>query len=53
MSYILLRCRACGEENEIYCDGDNAMMCPDCRSVDLFEEGSDSDDWNDFDDIEE
>lgn len=38
MSYILLRCKECGSENEIYCDGDNAMFCPDCQSVDCFEE---------------
>lgn len=38
MSYIYLKCKECGEENEIYCDGDNAMMCPECRSVDELEE---------------
>jgi hypothetical protein len=36
--YIFLKCKVCEEENEIYCDGDNAMFCPDCRSVDEFEE---------------
>ncbi len=38
MSYILLTCTECDETNEIYCDGDNAMMCPSCRSVDEFKE---------------
>lgn len=38
MSFILLKCKECHEEVEVYCDGDNAMMCPSCRSVDEFEE---------------
>lgn len=38
MSYIFLKCTACDTENDIYCDGDNAMMCPECRTVDEFEE---------------
>lgn len=36
--YIYLKCLDCSEEVEIYCDGDNAMMCPECRSIDNFEE---------------
>lgn len=36
--YIHLKCLDCSEEAEVYCDGDNAMMCPECRSVDNFEE---------------
>lgn len=36
--YITLRCKECDEINDIYCDGDNAMMCPDCLSVDEFDE---------------
>lgn len=38
MGYILLRCKECGEEGDIYCDGDNAMRCPECGTVDEFEE---------------
>lgn len=38
MSYIFLKCKECSVENDIYCDGDNAMMCPECQSVDEFEE---------------
>lgn len=38
MAYIFLKCTACDTENDIYCDGDNAMMCPECRTVDEFEE---------------
>lgn len=34
----LLSCKECDSVNEIYCDGDNPMFCPDCRSVDCFEE---------------
>lgn len=37
MSFIYVRCNDCGCENDVYCDGDNPMMCPDCRSVDNFE----------------
>ena len=36
--YILLKCTECDEVNDIYCDSDNAMFCPDCRTVDNFEE---------------
>lgn len=36
--YIYLKCLDCSEDIEVYCDGDNAMMCPECRSVDNFEE---------------
>jgi len=36
--YIWLKCLDCSEEVEVYCDGDNAMMCPECRSIDNFEE---------------
>jgi hypothetical protein len=38
MSWIFLKCKECGESEEIYCDGDNGMMCPNCQSVDEFEE---------------
>jgi phage FluMu protein Com len=38
MPHILLKCTECDEVGEIYCDGDNAMFCPECRSVDCFEE---------------
>lgn len=33
-----MRCKDCDEEVEVFCDGDNPMMCPECRSVDNFEE---------------
>lgn len=36
--YIWLKCTECENENEIYCDGDHAMYCPDCQSMDTFEE---------------
>ncbi len=50
MSFIFLRCKECGEEGDIYCDGDNAMMCPECRSVDEFEDPEDDEDHGvDFD----
>ena len=37
MTFILL-CKECSEEVEVYCDGDNAMMCPECQCVDCFKE---------------
>lgn len=40
-THIWLKCKACGEEGDIYCDGDNAMFCPECRSVDEFEDPED------------
>ena len=36
MAYLWLKCDECEEEVEVYCDGDNAMMCPECRSIDCF-----------------
>jgi ribosomal protein S27E len=36
--YLDLKCKECGEDVEVYCDGDNAMMCPECLSIDCFEE---------------
>lgn len=39
--WLDLHCKECGEDVEVYCDGDNAMMCPECRSVDCFEERED------------
>jgi virulence-associated protein VagC len=36
MAYHMLTCNECCEEVEVYCDGDNAMMCPECRSIDSF-----------------
>ena len=42
--YIDLICRECCEEVEVYCDGDNAMMCPECMAIDNFREiGGDDD----------
>jgi len=37
MPYYIGTCSECQEENEYYCDGDNAVMCPDCRSIDTME----------------
>lgn len=43
--YLDLVCKECDSEVEVYCDGDNAMMCPECRSMDCFKEiGEDEDD---------
>lgn len=39
--YIFLECQECGLESEIYCDGDNAMMCPECLAIDCFKEVED------------
>jgi ribosomal protein S27E len=36
--YLHLKCTECGEEGEVYCDGENAMLCPECLAVDCFEE---------------
>lgn len=36
--YILLTCVECDQTNEILCDGDNPMFCPDCQSVDSFKD---------------
>lgn len=36
--YIWLECKDCNEQVEVYCDGDNAMVCPECRSIDNFNE---------------
>ena len=38
MKYFYLYCKECDSEVEVGCDGDNAMICPDCRSVDCFKE---------------
>lgn len=38
---IWLRCKDCDEDVEVYCDGDNAMLCPECYSVDNFDEVED------------
>ena len=38
MQYFFLKCKECDEIVEIGCDGDNAMLCPECRSVDCFTE---------------
>jgi hypothetical protein len=38
MRYLDLICTECGQDVEVYCDGDNAMLCPECLSVDCFEE---------------
>jgi len=36
--YIDLICKDCDNEVTVYCDGDNAMICPECRSIDNFKE---------------
>ena len=36
MRYFWLKCKECDEIVEVGCDGDNAMMCPECLSVDCF-----------------
>ena len=36
MNYMWLTCNDCNEENEIVCNGDSPLFCPDCRSVDNF-----------------
>lgn len=38
MQYFFLKCKECESEVEIGCDGDNAMFCPECRSIDCFTE---------------
>lgn len=38
MRYITLKCEACGEVNDIICDPDIPMYCPDCLALDEFEE---------------
>jgi phage FluMu protein Com len=32
-----MKCKECDEENDIYCDGDGPLMCPECRTVDELE----------------
>jgi ribosomal protein S27E len=39
--YIYLNCGDCDENVDVYCDSDNAMMCPECMSIDNFEEVED------------
>lgn len=38
MRFMWLKCKECESEVEVGCDGDNAMFCPECRSVDCFKE---------------
>lgn len=38
MSYEFVLCLDCDEEVEVLFDGDNASMCPECRSMDNFDE---------------
>lgn len=38
MSWEFVLCLDCDEEVEVKFDGDNTSMCPECRSVDNFEE---------------
>lgn len=38
MKFLDLYCKECDSEVEVGCDGDNAMLCPECLSVDCFEE---------------
>lgn len=32
--YMLMFCKECQEESEIYCDGDSPHFCPECQSID-------------------
>lgn len=34
MRWLELRCRECGEDSEVPCDGDNPLLCPECLAVD-------------------
>ena len=45
--YIDLICRDCDEQVEVYCDGDHAMICPECLSIDNFKEVNDDDSFMD------
>lgn len=38
MPYLDLYCKSCDQEVSVFCDGDNAMICPECRDVDNFKE---------------
>lgn len=38
MIFLWLKCLSCSEELEVPCDGDNPLMCPECRDIDNFEE---------------
>lgn len=33
-----LYCKECDSEVEVYCNADDPMMCPECRSIDCFTE---------------
>lgn len=37
MTYIIGTCTECNNQVEVYCNGDNPLMCPECRSVDTIE----------------
>lgn len=43
--WLQLICKECDEFVEVYCDAENAMMCPECRSVDSFKDPADCDDF--------
>lgn len=39
--YLIMKCKECDSINEIHCDGDNPMFCPDCRSCDTLTDADD------------
>ena len=43
MKYINLKCGECGEVNDIPCDGDSPLFCPDCQAIDNFEDDIEDD----------
>ena len=53
MAYLWLKCDECEEEVEVYCDGDNAMICPECRSIDCFSDIDDEEQAIDITTIKE
>ena len=42
--YLDRICAECNQEVEVYCDADNAMMCPECQAIDSFREIADMED---------
>ena len=38
MNRILLFCKDCEQNLEVYCDGHSAMICPNCSGIDSFDD---------------
>lgn len=38
MRFIWLKCKECESELDVACDADNAMICPECLSIDCFKQ---------------